>query len=786
MLYNSENGKIYISASELVLAGMHKSLPFYLSEENTVLGRADDGLRRELTGSSETVKISSERRIGNFDFVIEAEADFCTDGEAVLIFKLENGRLTPSAQEKKFARGMGFLCAFLINVPAIKIIYVNPESNKSISVSERPKRENAEKFFHRLSDTLLSRAGDELERITERLPSIRNVKFPYEGLRAGQSDFIKEVFRAIKGGRRLYACAPTGTGKTVSVLYPALKAMGEGACDKIFYFTPKATASYAATEAIEDIARGGCRIRAVLLTSKENICKNALACRPNPRGCRFSSVSNTKTELAISLLHNMEKTVITEREIRAAAREAGICPYELSLDYSLTCDIIICDYNYLFDTRVYLKRYFEEGGRFCFLIDEAHNLLERAREMYSAYLSAEEISEFTSSLPECKLKYDFAVFSEIFEKILTLLLKENMKKDENGNKIAFAAMSELPKKLISLASSMLSALEVFLENREERERVSEETAAAVRAFSYRINDFLTRAGLFSDKFKVFAEKTPNSLYIKTVCLNPTEILQKRLEKGRSAVLFSATMHPIDYYKTLLGGDRYDKEVDIPSPFETENLSITVMDKVATRYSKRRDTLDETVEIIKTVLESRRGNYIVFFPSFAYMENVFRVYRAYYPEDKLQIQTRGMSAAARRAFIAGFDADNEDGMLAFCVMGGVYSEGIDLVGERLIGAIIVGVGIPQISNEREAIREYFDIENESGTEYAYTYPGMNRVLQAAGRVIRRDTDRGVIVLIDDRFSERAYRRIFPEHWRGLKYVGNVESLDRILTEFWKKC
>ncbi len=788
MKYLESEGRILMTAPELIEISIRRSLTFYLPQEAGRLRRATLAERERLVDTRDDYSFDFDFDLLESYFRTEISPDKIEGDEISYIFSVNHAPDAIEKEEAKRARGEAFLCAYAlqatkkIKAPRIKIIYVNEDDGESYTVRENPSEKMLSKFFAKLSGAAFAFAQGEIERVSVRLPSMKKVRFPYKSVREGQSDFIESVYRTVKRKRVLFAAAPTGTGKTISVLYPAIKAMGEGEIDKIFYLTPKTTTAMAVMDAIDELTLAGAQIRACQIIAKDRICHLKTVCREDMRSCSFTRVSNEKQDIALSRVSALGKSMVLREDFLSVAREVGVCPYELSLDYSMKCDIIVCDYNYLFDIRVYLHRYFDDKGRYCFLIDEAHNLLERARELYSAELRLSEVEAFIEKLPDGAFPEKAQRLARIISNAVKRETKDTTTTLASGEVVGFSATSQFPAEVRRACLKFADECRALLSDKEKLKSTSEATVRAIRGFYYTLDTFNSRLWLYGRQFKTFYEKNGEDMSVKSVCLDPGEILKSKLSLGTSAVLFSATMHPLDYYKTVLGGERSDDELEIPSPFDPDRLCITVMDKIRTSYSAREESLFDVCEVIYETFSANPGNYMVFAPSFSYAEAIYEAFSEAFGEIPSIIQKRNMSARAREEFLSHF-TPNSEGVVGFCVLGGIYSEGIDLVGESLIGAIIVGVGIPQISNEREAIREYFDDKMEMGTEYAYTNPGMNRVLQAAGRVIRREDDRGVIILIDERFSSRPYRKIFPEHWHGLRYAGDIESLATLLERFW---
>lgn len=621
------------------------------------------------------------------------------------------------------------------------------------------------------------------------LPAAAEARFPYSSLREGQEIMIRETWSAIKQGGRLFVEAPTGTGKTISSLFPAVRALGAEKIDRIFYLTAKASTRREAYAASAKLFRAGVGLRSVVLNSKESMCRCALKQTMGvvrnmcaPEYCPYARGYYDRSREALRELLSTGNGYPAARVIEVAEKYS-VCPYELSLDLSEYCDVIICDYNYAFDPSVYLRRYFGEGGRrerYAFLIDEAHNLADRARDMYSAQLRLSELRSVHDLLGENYGELD-AAFCEIEREIsaLSLLCSDNVVKDEAGQDRGFY-MNRAP------LTSLGEALETFRLKLDMFLRKNKEDAVcdAVYAVSCAVRKYLRVSEYFGKGFLCYVELLGGDILVKTYCLDPSSVMDALLNRARSAVMFSATLTPAEYFCDVLGSADSGVSVTLPSPFDKENLCVAVADYVSTRYEDRDANVPSYVSIIAATVSARAGNYIVYFPSYDCLEKVSRAFAQKYPDVERVVQSRNMSFAEKEAFLRSFKDDEGKTRVGFCVLGGAFSEGVDLPGSRLIGAIIIGVGLPGLSNERNIVRDYFDEDTGVGYDYAYTYPGMNNVLQAAGRVIRTDDDRGVVVLVDDRYATPKYVQMFPAHWGRVQYARNVKSLAEISRRFWE--
>lgn len=793
MRYDSENEIIKISLSEFVnisRRGISSSLS-YDEDEPNVTSVAASRLRG-LVGEIAEERLSYRFIDGAYCFELSAKVDAIEENRMTIARMVESNPSRPQKNETAQIRGEGYIAAYMLarergfESIAIRFIYLGAGTGEFAEKLEVVSKRRLESFFNRCLVSVRIFAKPEVQRVTERLPSMKKLRFPYATVREGQSEFVRSAYRTISRGGCLYATAPTGTGKTVSAIYPALRAIGDGRVEKVFYLTPKTTTAEAAKECLELMATKGGIIRAVILTAKEKACAERGLCRKSRKLCRRSAC-NKIAEAALSLWE-MGKTVVTLTDLRAVADEYDVCPYELSLTYSELCDLVICDFNYLFDPVVYIKRFFSRGGKYAFLIDEAHNLHERAREMYSAEVTLSELyapaeEPLLGSLSATKKLCSAA--AAVLSDTLMPYLKDELRADRDGRMIGAAALSEIPSRLYTLFDELMRVVEeeIFI-NQKANDEECDERLAYLRSFYYKNKKFADALARFDSAYKLFVFYHDGEIRVEIFCLDTSPAIRAGLNKGHSAILFSATLSPLPYYRSVLGGDRSDEILEVNSPFDPSQLSVCIMDRISTRFSEREDTLAAVVQTVAATVSAKRGNYMVFCPSLVYAKALGERFSAKYPKIKVITQTKDMTAKEKAEFLQEFRKENENYLIAFCVMGGIYSEGVDLAGDSLIGAVIVGIGMPALSYEREAIAAYYEEKYEEGKQYAYIYPGMNRVFQAAGRVIRREDDRGVIVLIDDRFDDPIYRKSLPKLWDGVKFIGSPRTLREELDEFWR--
>lgn len=648
----------------------------------------------------------------------------------------------------------------------IQMTYCQMETEEVKRFQETFSIEELERWFLDIVMQYEKWARFQVEWRQTRDATIKEAEFPYP-YREGQRELVTSVYRTILRKKKLFIQAPTGVGKTMATIFPAVKAVGEGLGDKIFYLTAKTITRTVAEQAFQILKKNGLQYKVATLTAKEKICFCEKA-ECNPDVCPYAKGHFDRVNDAVyEMITTMEE--MSRENIETQAKKHSVCPFEMGLDVSLWVDAIICDYNYVFDPNAHLKRFFSEGkkGEYLFLIDEAHNLVERGREMYSAVLYKEEFLQMKKAV-----RYESVKLTRQLEGCNQMLLE--MKRECQTYK-EYNSISHFALKLLNVMNGLQKLLE-------EKEQVDEE----VLEFYFHVRNFLNIYEEVDENYVIYTElEEGGDFKLKLFCVNPAVKLQNFLSQGNSTVFFSATLLPIRYYKKLLSVETDDYAVYAHSPFKEANRLLVLGQDVSTKYTRRGYEMYERFAIyIKNVMQAKPGNYLVFFPSYRFMEEVRETFERYKTEEMCcMMQEQNMNEQDREAFLQEFEAEREGSLAGFCVMGGIFSEGIDLTKERLIGAMIVGTGLPQVCNEREILKQYFDRHGENGFDYAYLYPGMNKVLQAAGRVIRTEEDKGVIALLDDRFAGRRYLEIFPREWRKLTY-GNVKTIGEKVEQFWK--
>lgn len=651
----------------------------------------------------------------------------------------------------------------------IQMTYCNLETEQTKYFREEFSFEEIKKWFDDLMEEYGKWATFQCEMKDQRQASIKELDFPFE-YRPGQKKLVSDVYRTIMRQKLLFMQAPTGVGKTISTIFPAVKAVGEELADRIFYLTAKTITATVAKETFALLEKNGYRAKTIQITAKEKLCPcDEMEC--NPVTCPYAKGHFDRVNDAVfDLLHRCE--MIERDDILSQADRYTVCPFELCLDTASWCDNIICDYNYVFDPNVYLKRFFQEGikGDYIFLIDEAHNMVERSRQMYSAQIYKEDFLTVKRIMKEHSRSIEKAL--EKCNKILLGMKREceNYTVYDTFGNMVFSFMR------------LMTLLDEFLQKANEFPGKKD-----VMDFYFELRNFLNIYDLVDEHYVMYSELEADGRFmLKLFCVDPSLNIQKRLDKGKSAVFFSATFLPVNYYKSLLSTKKDNYAIYADSTFDSKKRLLAMATDVSTRYTRRsRSEYERIAGYINAVVTQKTGNYMVFFPSYKMMNDVADIYcEKYADETELMLQKNNMSEAEREEFLDRFSEESDRTLVAFGIMGGIFGEGIDLKNDRLIGAIVVGTGLPQISNERTILKDYYDVENGCGFDYAFRYPGINKVLQAAGRVIRTTEDTGVILLLDERFWQREYDLLYPREWSDRKPC-NIANVGKLVADFWEQ-
>jgi DNA excision repair protein ERCC-2 len=716
----------------------------------------------------------------------------------------------------------------------LQLTYAHPQTKKTREQTKTYSALDLKIFFDKTVAAYVAQFKTKADWKHIRNQSIKNLGFPYEDFREGQRELAEAVYKIIKNKKILFARAPTGTGKTIATLFPAIKSLGLGQIDKIFYLTAKTLGRTVAHKALTDLGKKGARLKSVILTAKQKICfAPDKICDMDT--CPYAQSYYTKLNQAMGEVAKHD--LFDQNRIETIGQTYQICPFELSLDISLVCDVIVCDLNYAFDPRVYLKRYFDTATyKITFLIDEAHNLPDRLRSMYSADLLKSDIlntqklvREIAPDLSACLVKMNKELVrlkSRELEKNNACLvpgLFPDPAWDPN-----FRELTDLPEDYMASIEKFVVKADLWLDKHPKSP-----IRADLMEFYFMAAAFLTIARLFDSHYRFFIERTGNrQINTKVFCMDPSLIFSRLIQRSDSAILFSATFFPTAYYQAILFGSKEgprgsdaaktdaiktaaaktaaiktaatktdatktaatktaakDAEsilpysIVLPSPFPKENFKLLIHSTIQTTYKSRRQSFSQVARVITQTVDTRPGNYMIFFPSYAYMNQVVDIIKQDGHIDNIQVQAPQMSEPEREIFLNQFTLDSQ--VLGFAVMGGIFGEGIDLEGTRLIGVIVVGVGLPQICPEQDRIRAYYEECNEDGFFNAYQMPGFNRVMQATGRLIRTETDRGVVVLIDERFTRKDYKNLFPDEWHPYEIISTDLELKEKLICFWKK-
>ncbi|WP_425447980.1 ATP-dependent DNA helicase [Dethiothermospora halolimnae] len=652
----------------------------------------------------------------------------------------------------------------------IQLTYFHLDTENIKYITKTFTIEELENFFYGLLDKYLTWAEFTRDRQLDRNNSIKNLKFPFDKYRQGQRELAVASYRTIIESKNLFAQAPTGIGKTISTAFPSIKAIAENETSKIFYLTAKTITRQVAEDTVEIMVDKGLKVKTITITAKDKICfKEESNC--NPEYCEYAKGHFDRINDAIlDILTN--EHIITRDKVEEYALKHRVCPFEYSLDLAIWADFVICDYNYAFNPTVYLRRFFDDNeGDYVFLIDESHNLVDRSREMFSTELNKEDFLNLKRIMKDKDKE-----ITKVLKRLNKFML--DMKK-KCGDEYSYI-QKEHPEKICGLLRRLTSEAEDWLIDNEKTEGYQELLDLYFDAMA-----FLKISEFYDERYVTYVERDRKNVLLKLFCLDPSYLLREAIKRGKSAIFFSATLTPLEYFSNILGGDKKDYKMALASPFDRNNLGLIIADNVSTRYKDREKTYDIIADYLYNMVSSKKGNYIVFFSSYKYMNTVYEIFTDKYNQIDTIIQNKDMTEIEREEFLINFKANSDTTLLGFAVLGGIFSEGIDLKGKRLIGTVIVGVGLPGLCLERNIIRDYFNEKNNMGYEYSYMYPGMNKVLQAAGRVIRSDDDIGTVLLIDDRFSYTSYKRLFPKHWNYYKRARNIKQLSNYLNNFWDK-
>ena len=706
---------------------------------------------------------------GRADGIFLQDEQFCID-EIKGVYKklelMEEPVLVHRAQALCYA--WIYLDAHDLEKIDIQMTYAHLDTEVIKRFRETLTRAELKQWYEELTDSYHKWLAYQIEWRKKRNESMENLEFPFE-YRKGQRKMVSGIYHAISKKEQIFIQAPTGVGKTMSAVFPAVRAIGQGMAETVFYLTARTITRTVAQDAFEILRDRGLLFKVITITAKEKLC---FCDKPecDPEKCPYAKGHYDRINDAVYELWTTEQSFDRETLLRHA-QKWQVCPFEMSLDLAIWMDGVICDYNYVFDPNVCLKRFFGENvsGNYLFLIDEAHNLVDRGREMYSASICLNDVIETRKFVKP---------YSQKLWKKLGKVKKQMEELRQNcGEWKVQENAGVLPISLLSVQGELDQLLE---------EPPAQEVVDGILDFYFEVRDFLNISELVDDNYVVYTAFDENGrFYMKLFCVNPAENLQKCLDKGNSTVFFSATLLPLQYYRKMLSTRSENFGMYVESPFEQKKRCLMICRDVSSKYTRRGyEEYRKIAEYIARMSWQKKGNYMVFFPSYRLMEDVYQVYQDEFSVSWVRCisQHASMTELEREEFLEEFTEETEETLVGFCVMGGIFSEGIDLIGDRLIGAAVVGTGLPQVNCEREILKGYYDEKGEQGFDYAYRYPGMNKVLQAAGRVIRTKEDTGAILLMDERFLNRDYRNLFPREWNDACTctLGNVE---KHLQAFW---
>ena len=734
--------------------------------------------KEEKTGKYRSeVRLSEKISYTNFYLTVQGIADGIIEEETVTIDEIKSTSMPLELIDEDFSRLHRAQAKFYAYMYAkqeglksinTRLTYFNLDTEEIKYFTKEHTISELEDFFYNVCDQYSKWIYFQIDADSDFKSSAKELAFPYENYRQGQRELAGTVYRAIRDGTSLFAQAPTGIGKTVSVLFSAIKAKGEGLGEKIFYLTAKTVNSRATDSALKLMQGKGLKMKTVFLCAKEKICPYEKQCKPE--SCPYAKGHFDRINDAIFDILTHEYIITTELLVKYAKKHK-VCPFELGLDAATWCHCIVGDYNYAFDPSASLKRFFTDGGDYVLLCDEAHNLPERAREMFSAELEKMKILEAMRPFKTKNKKiYGF------LRRLNGAMLNFTREVEKNSGIITAE-----PTKIYNAAVDFCRGFSAFL-SEEGNEKLKDETAELY----FDALNFVSVFESLNENYRCYAEKAGKSTKVKLFCVDPSLRISETLDKCRASVFFSATLLPPDYFRKTVGMKSKSSDEDIapfirlPSPFPKENLKVILCPYINTKFAKREESFSPIADTIRAATV-KTGNYFAFFPSFAYMNKVYEIFTERYPQVKTMLQHSSLSEEQRDDFLEEFDQDPTETMVAFAVSGGIFSEGVDLVGNRLSGAIIVGVGLPQICLERNVIKDLYDKRESSGYDYAYLFPGFNRVMQAAGRVIRSENDKGFVILADSRYTTAEYRELFPAEWKNFSVARSENQLKQIIGE-----
>ncbi|WP_312699101.1 ATP-dependent DNA helicase [Sedimentibacter sp.] len=719
--------------------------------------------------------LKREFTVNNINFIIEGRADgIISENNGITVDEIKSTYTNLDFIEKDYneahiaqAKCYAYIYCLdneLDNI-SVQLRYYNLDTDKTKTILYSYNLSELESFFYELLSSYIDWAQTIIDLKKERERTIDELKFPFDCYRKGQRDFSVAVFSTIKEGKKLFSQAPTGVGKTISVLFPAIKSMNYKSNTKIYYLTAKSSTKTIAFNTVKMMVNKGLSLRTTVITAKDKICfMDETNC--DPEYCPYAR--GYYDRLNAPLKDSIKNNCLFDREyIEEIAKKHDLCPFEFSLDLGYMSDAVICDYNYYFDPKVALQRddVFKNSNDIL-LIDEAHNLEDRTRDMYSPELIKEDFYELYKEMKKINKKIGSTLLN-INKKFIEI------KKEADGEPVI---LENEPSELINSLRKFSIAAEEYI-NDKKSEIIPDELIDIY----FKSTFFIKISEIADSNFCYYVDFTGNKTKVKLFLTDPSSVLKEILKNAWASVFFSATLTPLKYFRYILGGDDDDHVLKIRSPFEGERLKLMITSDISMKYTEREANIEAACGYINKSVSEKKGNYMVFFPSYSFMRKIYDIYESLYDTSNIILQNQGLNEEEQDEIVNRFK--NETGLVLFTVVGGVFSEGIDLPLEKLIGAVIIGTGIPQISFERNIIKDFFDKKYNSGYDFAYKYPGFNKILQSAGRVIRTEEDRGTVLMIDSRLCQITYIRLFPEHWRHYKRINNADNLVNEIKSFW---
>ena len=654
----------------------------------------------------------------------------------------------------------------------IQLTYYKRPTGEIKKFKKQFKRQELQEFFDKLIKEYEKWVKLRRDWRKKRNKTAKALNFPFKTYRHGQRDLAVAVYKTILTRQRLFVEAPTGTGKTMSTLFPTIKALGEKKIDRIFYLSAKQSTQHVANQALKLMHEQGLQLKSIVLTAKDKITfPEEVDLKPEDNPYMVGYYDRVKDGM-LDILTN--ENMLTKDVIQTYAKKHMLDPFEFSLDTSLFCDVIICDYNYLFDPLVYLQRFFsiEDDNNF-FLIDEVHNLVSRSRAMYSATLNQDLVLKTRDLFADNPDLTESKSIKRQLSRIINELDLINESLDGKDQDVSYQPLDSLEKAMLKFNDATRDWLP---------KQNDDDIVASVLELFFAINKYLKISEFFDESYRVLIKKDDNQLQLQEQILDPSPYLNESLKKGRGAILFSATLSPVEYYKDTLGSKKA-LSMRLDSPFNRQKQNLLIANYIDTKYQVRQQNLPQIVASVAELTSGKKGKYLIFCPSYQFLNQISAAFSELFPEYKVLNQTTAMTIDDRQSFLNNFKEPQTKTLVGFAVLGGIFSEGIDLPNDQLIGVGIVGVGLPGLSFERNLLRDYFDNKNGRGFEYAYQLPGMNHVLQAAGRLIRTKKDCGNVVLLDKRFTSRRYQRLFPKHWQHYQIVRSTNELKNKINHFW---